>query len=297
MGARLSILVAALLFGTTGTARALGPAAPATTVGAVRIVVGGLLLLMVAWRRRELTTLRDAPVAALALGVGVAVYQLAFFGAIRDTGVAVGTVVAIGSAPVAAGLVESLVERVRPSRRWGGATILAAGGVSALTVASAGAASLSPAGIALALVAGAGYASYAVGARRLIRHGHPPAGVMAAAFGAGGALLLPILLVGGHGELTSPSGVLLAVYLGLAPTALGYLLYAAGLRRVTAAEAATLTLAEPVTATFLGLVVLGERLDPLAAAGAALVLSGLVVLAAPRRARVRRGLHAEAAAS
>jgi DME family drug/metabolite transporter len=49
------------------------------------------------------------------------------------------------------------------------------------------------------------------------------------------------------------------------------------------ATAGTLTLAEPATATVLGVVVLGERPGLVAAAGVALVAAGLVVLVAPAR--------------
>ena len=40
----------------------------------------------------------------------------------------------------------------------------------------------------------------------------------------------------------------------------------------------TLTLAEPLTAGLLGLLVLGEQLNPIAFAGIALIFSGLAVL-------------------
>jgi len=45
---RLLVLLAAVCFGTTGTAQALGPDAEPLTVAAVRIAIGGLLLLLVA---------------------------------------------------------------------------------------------------------------------------------------------------------------------------------------------------------------------------------------------------------
>ena len=47
---------------------------------------------------------------------GVAAYQLAFFAAVADTGVAVGTIVALGSAPAITGALEWLV-RAPPPRR------------------------------------------------------------------------------------------------------------------------------------------------------------------------------------
>ena len=70
------------------------------------------------------------------------------------------------------------------------------------------------------------------------------------------------------------------------------MLFARGLRHLPAGEVATLTLAEPVTATALGVVVLGERPGAIAALGVLLVLAGLAVLAAPRRAGAKEVLPA-----
>ncbi len=48
MPARLQVLLAAVCFGTTGTAQAIGPGGSPVAVGAARIVFGGLLLVLVA---------------------------------------------------------------------------------------------------------------------------------------------------------------------------------------------------------------------------------------------------------
>jgi DME family drug/metabolite transporter len=104
---------------------------------------------------------------------------------------------------------------------------------------------------------------------------------MAAAFGLGALILLPALLASGPGWLGHPGGLALALFLGVVPTALAYLLFAAGLRRLSASETATLTLAEPLTAGVLGAVVLAETLTGASIAGAALVLAGMLVLAFP----------------
>jgi drug/metabolite transporter, DME family len=106
MPARFQILLAALCFGTTGTAQALGPEGltPAG-VGAARILVGGALLVAVALAGRA-PLRRLAPGPLLVAAAAVAAYQLCFFAAVADTGVAVGTIVAIGSAPVSAGALE-----------------------------------------------------------------------------------------------------------------------------------------------------------------------------------------------
>jgi DME family drug/metabolite transporter len=141
--------------------------------------------------------------------------------------------------------------------------------------------------VALALVSGAGYAGYAVVSKRMLEAGGSPEAVMATVFGAGALLLLPVFALVPAGGLLEPGGAALALYLGVIPTALAYLLFARGLERIGAGETATLTLAEPLTAAALGVIALGEWPSTPAAAGAALVLSGLAVLALwrPREAR------------
>jgi DME family drug/metabolite transporter len=107
---------------------------------------------------------------------------------------------------------------------------------------------------------------------------------MARVFGLGALLLAPVLLAGDVAWVGSAGGLAMALWLGVVPTALAYILFARGLRTLPAGEVATLTLAEPVTATVLGAVVLAERPGAAAAGGIALILGGLAVLAVPRRA-------------
>jgi DME family drug/metabolite transporter len=284
MPARLQVLLAAVCFGTTGTAQALGPAASPVAVGAARIVLGGAMLVVVARAMRVRLPRLDADV--LAIAVAVAVYQLSFFAAVKLTGVAVGTVVAIGTGPAAAGALGRLVNGERLTARWGLATACAAAGV--VLLASGGGGTVAPSGIALAVVAGVGYATCTVLSKRLLVRGVAPEGVMAAGFGGAAVLLVPVLLVAGPGFLTGGRGIALALYLGAIPTALAYVLFSRGLRALTSGETATLVLAEPLTAAALGVVALGEHPSAAAGAGAVLVLCGLAVLAAPGRRRATR---------
>lgn len=280
---RLQVLLASLCFGTTGTAQALGPAglSPAG-VGAARILVGGALLVLVALLS---SGLRGLPRVPLILGaLAVASYQLAFFAAVADTGVAVGTIIALGSGPAFAGAIEWALERRTPTRAWATATALACAGVAMLAL-SGSDASISILGVTLALVAGASYAAYTYASKRMLGQGHSPETVMAGAFGLSAVFLLPVLLITGVSWLGTGGGFLLALFLGVVPTAAAYLLFARGLKRLSAAETATLTLAEPLTATLLGVIVLSEQLSVPAGVGAALILSGLVVLAAPEMRR------------
>jgi DME family drug/metabolite transporter len=292
MSARLQVLLAAICFGTTGTAQAIGPAGSPVAVGAARIVFGGLLLVLVARALRvRMPRISGSPVA---MAVAVAVYQLSFFAAVRLTGVAVGTVVAIGTGPAAAGALGRLVNGERLSARWAQATVLAAIGVALL--AGDGGASVDLTGVALAVASGVGYATYTVLSKRMLDAGEAPEGVMAAGFGGGGLLLLPALVLAGPGFLATPGGLGLVAYLAVVPTALAYVLFSRGLRHLSSGETATLVLAEPLTAAALGIVALGEQPSLAAGIGAGLVLAGLAVLAAPARSRFRAPEPAAAAA-
>jgi DME family drug/metabolite transporter len=277
------VLAAAVLWGTTGTARALAPSGTSPlSVGAVRIAVGAAALLAMARLCGGLRWgVRWPRVPVIAGAVAIAGYQLAFFSAVARTGVAVGTMVAIGSAPVLAGLLAWLVRGERPARRWYGATMLAMTGGGLLAVAGQ-TVRFSPDGVTLALVAGAAYAVYAVAAKELLtRRGQVE--VMAMLFGGGALLLVPVAALHPLGWLATLRGGLVALHLGLVATATAYVLFAAGLRRVSVSRAATISLAEPLTAATLGVALLGERLTTVGVAGAAVLLAGLALLAATSR--------------
>ncbi|HYF27806.1 MAG TPA: EamA family transporter [Baekduia sp.] len=275
--ARLHVLLASLCFGTTGTAQALGPDAVPSAVGALRVVAGAALLLAVARLARAPRPRAGTPLAVAA--AGVAGYQLCFFAAVDDTGVAVGTVVALGSAPAFAGLGGWLLSGRLPGRTWAAATTLAAAGVALIAVAGAQA-DVSAPGVALAAGAGASYALFTLASKALLDAGGTVEGVMAWAFTGGAVLLVPVLAVADLGWAWSGGGAAMVLWLAAVPTALAYLLFARGLRHLPAGDVATLTLAEPVTATVLGATVLAERPGEGAIAGVVLVLAGLAVLAA-----------------
>jgi DME family drug/metabolite transporter len=281
---RAQVLLAAVCFGTTGTAQALGPDASAVTVGAVRVAVGALLLLAAQRLVARAQAGRWAPAPLVAGALGVAAYQLCFFAAVKDTGVAVGTVVALGSAPALAGLGGWLLDRRRPDAAWAVATSLACSGVALLALAGGGS-EVSPPGVVLALGAGASYAAFTLASKRLLDAGHGVEPVMARMFGLGAVLLLPVLLLGDLAWVGTAGGAAMALWLGAVPTAIAYLLFARGLRHLPANEVATLTLGEPVTAALLGALVLAERPGAVAVVGIVAILAGLAVLAVPRRAR------------
>lgn len=272
-GTRL-VLVSALLFGTTGTAQALGPTgADPLAVGLLRVVVGAAGLAAVS-RTNALRDLRTNGRWAVMAAAGVAGYQVSFFAAVRASGVGVGTVVTIGSAPVLTAVVAWAVSRSTPARAWYPATALAVAGIALLTR-TEGASGLG--GVGLALAAGASYAVFSVGAERLVaRLGATRA--MAASFVGGAVLLSPLLVIADLGFVRSPSGMLVVLWLGLVTTTAAYLFYGRGLATTPATTVATLVLAEPVTAAVLSVLVVGEAVTTTGVLGAVLVLAGLAIL-------------------
>jgi drug/metabolite transporter, DME family len=292
---RLAVLLAATLWGTTGTARALGPddASP-TAVGAARLVVGGTCLVLVGWRLGWLSAPRRPDArggrpwdgggasAFVVAVVAIAAYQPLFFGGVARTGVAIGTMVGIGSSPVFAGALGIVVRGERPGRRWLGATALAVAGT--LLLAGAGDRDdVDLAGLALALGAGFAYAIYVLVTKLLLDGGAAPEGLTARVFGCAGLVLLPVALAAGIGPLLSPGGLLMVAHLGIVTLGVGYVLFTRGLTGVGVAAAGTLTLAEPATATVCGIAILGERPGGPALVGLSLVAAGIVLLVTSRR--------------
>ena len=298
-GARISGIVAlvfsCLLWGTTGTTATFLPddVSP-LAVGAATMGIGGVLLFVTA-PRMSAGVLRD-PVARrwAALGaLGVVVYPLAFYTGMDLVGVAVGNVVALGSGPVFAALLEWIVERDRLSARWLVSTALAVLGIVLLALGrQEGGQASSPAaavlGVGIALLAGLAYALYTYASSRAIRSGHPSRGVMGGMFGLGALPLLVVLVFLGAPLLQSALSVGLTAYLVLGPMFLAYVLFGIGLRSVRSSTATTITLLEPVVATVLAVLVVGERLSVVGWAGFALVLVGLVVLVTARRGVTER---------
>jgi len=293
----VAVLLAVLCFSTTGMAQALsGVDASALSVGASRLLVGGTVLGLVALldtRRAPAhpgTTARSHGLPTtwvIVLGVlGVLAYQPFFFAGTRMNGVAVGTVITLGSSPVTTGILDALIRRRLPSRRWVVATAIALVGVllvSGLTGTGGGGIALTPVGILASLGAGAAYALLTVSSKLLLDRSWAPTAAMGTLFGVAALLSVPVLLATRTEWLRTPSGIALALWLGLVTTATAYLLFGWGLERLPPTTVATLSLAEPLGATVLGVAVLHEQLTLAAVVGIAVIVFGLVLLAAPAR--------------
>jgi DME family drug/metabolite transporter len=287
------VLVAAVLWGTTGTAAALAPEVGSLAVGAAAMGGGGLLQAAAALRimRAHRAGLAEQSRTLAVAAAAVAVYPLAFYSSMRLAGVAVGTVVSIGSAPVVAALIERVVDGQPLSRRWAAGTTAGVLGVLALAVSRTGEAEHATGtsgahpvlGIALGLLAGLTYALYSWGAARMMRSGLPSRPVMGATFGLGGVLLLPVLLLTGAPIVETGHNLAVVAYLALVPMFIGYVLFGRGLSAVSASTATTLSLLEPAVAAVIAVLVLHEALPALGWVGMAILLASLVLLTADSR--------------
>ncbi|CAM3135600.1 EamA-like transporter family protein [Arthrobacter ulcerisalmonis] len=290
MGARwgiFAVVAASVLWGTTGTAATLAPGVSPLAIGAVAMGIGGLLQAAVAARQIRANR---APLVArwrlVAIGaLAVAAYPLAFYSAMHLAGVAVGTVVTIGSAPIAAALIEWGSDRRPLSRRWVAGALLGVAGAALLSVFGHGGEAGAPgstwsstAGILLGLVAGVTYALYSWAAHRLISAGNPARAAMGAMFGVGGVLLMPVLALTGASLLASASNAAVGLYMALMPMFVGYLLFGWGLSHLRASTATSISLLETVVAAALAVLIVGERLAAPAWVGAAMVVGSLFVL-------------------
>jgi DME family drug/metabolite transporter len=256
-------------------------------VGASTMAVGGVLLFATS-ARSALAAIRDPAARGWLLvgAVGVVAYPLAFYAGMNQAGVAIGNVVALGSGPVFAAILEWLWERHRLTALWLGCTVVAVVGILLLTLGGhreRGANGSVPLGVALGLVAGLAYALYTYASSRAIAAGPAPRAVMGGMFGLGAVALLPVLLAFGAPLLQSAQSIGIAAYLAIAPMFVAYLLFGIGMRTLRSSTATTITLLEPVVATLLAVLVVGERLEPAGWIGLALILAGVTVLATARQ--------------
>lgn len=121
----------------------------------------------------------------------------------------------------------------------------------------------------------------------LVKRWAPPSDVLTTTswqLVAGGMLLVPLALgVEGAPPALDLPAVLALTYLGLAGTALGYVLWFRGLTRMEAGAVAVVGLVNPVVGTALGVLLLGEPFGPVHLVAMAVTLGSVLVAQAPVR--------------
>ena len=271
------VLMGAILWGMTGTIQTfLDEGISPLAVAAIRSAFGGGLLLVVAIVLGKIRFRTWSWQWTILAAASIALFQGLFFSSIRLTGVAIGTVVTIGSAPVFTGVLEWILWKVRPTRVWGIATSLAIIGCLLLFV-NSGSASVHMGGIVLALCAGMSFAFYTnVSKMLMMREEALPA--VAMTFSVCALLLFPFSISGGYSWLAQSHNIGAMLFMGIMCTSVAYLLFLSGLQKISSSSAVTLSLAEPLTAAILGVFLVGEYLSMTSWVGVAMLLGGILVL-------------------
>ncbi|MFJ9463254.1 EamA family transporter [Viridibacillus arvi] len=271
------VLLAAVLWGTVGTTQTfLTDGINPLTVAMMRSAVGGGTLLFIAILMRKIKFRHWAWKYTFFAALSMALFQPLFFSSVRLTGVAIGTVVTIGSSPVFAGLIDWLYFKNKPTRTWGVATFLAIVGCVLLFV-NKGEATVNPVGIAMALCAGTAFAIYTHVSKALMEKEEALPAV-AMTFSISALLLCPISLVYGIEWVGQSANWLPLAFMGVFGTSIAYLLFLTGLQKISSSSAVTLSLGEPLTAAILGVFLVGEYLSVTAWIGVAMLLGGILVI-------------------
>ena len=168
---------------------------------------------------------------------------------VERSGVAVGTVIALGSGPMFSGLIDLALHRRHPAMKWYTGTAVMLVGVAVLVAGGANDSSeisLSLFGMLSAMAAGLGYAVYAhttsvlISARSGVNRGSRFQFALAA------LILSPFLIASvvsssDVGWVWSTSGIVMLLHLGVLTAGIAYVLYGWGLRTLHASTAVSIT--------------------------------------------------------
>lgn len=273
-----SVLIASMLFASGGASRAvIGFPGTGISFASWRVVIGATGLLVFVSKKYGSTGIKilfKQPIM-WAMGATTLIYQASFFMGAEKIGIAIGTLVALGLAPLLAGLVSWWMGLGRPTWQWAVCTATAISGLGLLT-GTAGNADTT--GLLLVTLAGWSYSIFTVvGVKMVQRFGVTGAEVLAVAFSIGALIALPIVASTSR-WVDGPKPLAAIIYAGLGATTIAYLLFGNGISHLSAGTVSTLTLFEPVTATSLGVFLLGESMNLRGWIGCGIIIVGLGML-------------------
>lgn len=273
----LSVSAAAIAWGAGGAAAdelfrisGLGPIA----VSFWRFAIAAAVLTAQRLRRPADARPTSCRRTAVLTGVALAAYQTAYFGAVQDAGLALGTMVTLGASPILVSVGAHVLLDERLTKR--GTAVIGIALLGLLLLVARPVSGPRPVvGIGLALLSAVGYSAVTLHARRTGK-----ATADATTWSAGALCLLPLALAQGawpRAEHVAESTSWL-IFLGVVPTLLAYRWYFSGLSTVRSTTAAVLVLLEPATAALLA-VLLGEQISTSLVLGSVLLLTAIAVLA------------------
>jgi DME family drug/metabolite transporter len=275
-----AVALGTIIWGTVGPVVRLFPEGTEFQYSLIRNLTGvSALWLFVLFSKDKRRYTKQDIVPILVGGIGATLFFPFFILAFQLTGVGVAAVVSIGVAPIFVGLIAWIALKQPPGKQWAIGTVIAVAGVVALNWPS-GDNTVSFLGVAFAMAAAFGYSMQATG-MGMISKRHTPFQSVAPMFTIGTILQAPLSYGRDFSFLQDPVLLLGVLYGGIVTVAVAYAFFIYGISRIGAATAVTVGLMEPLTASILGIVLLGETVSAIGIVGSALILAGLVVVSRP----------------
>lgn len=280
-GAAASILAAAALWGIIGVwnRRLMAGGLSPYSIVVVRNC-GGLVLLTAVMALRDRSVFHvERQHLKYFFGTGVVsvvLFTVCYFSCQEICSLAVASIL-LYTAPAIVVVLSALLWRERVTKKKLLALGLTLVGCALVCGVFSGSLTVTGGGIALGLGAGFFYALYSIFGRYALAH-YGPMTVTVWTFVFAGVASLALVRPAELAALAQPSLALTAVGLVVCSTVLPYILYTRGLARVEAGKASILASLEPVVASVAGVVLFGEPMSPLTAAGIVCVLAGVYIL-------------------
>lgn len=280
-GAAASILAAAALWGIIGVwnRRLMAGGLSPYSIVVVRNC-GGLVLLLAVMALRDRSVFHvERQHLKYFFGTGVVsvvLFTVCYFSCQEICSLAVASIL-LYTAPAIVVVLSAILWRERVTKKKLLALGLTLVGCALVCGVFSGSLTVTGGGILLGLGAGFFYALYSIFGRYALAH-YGPMTVTVWTFVFAGVASLALVRPAELAALAQPSLALTAVGLVVCSTVLPYILYTRGLARVEAGKASILASLEPVVASVAGVVLFGEPMSPLTAAGIVCVLAGVYIL-------------------
>lgn len=254
---------------------------PESALNVLRMTVGAALVGVVFARRATLVEVRRRDVwpRLLLMGALSATTILLFFVAIRLTDASIGMFLLFTNPVYVALLAPRLMRQPADPIVYPALGVALAGMLVILLPGLLGVTDVSLIGVACGAVTGVLYAAYALVMKDLTRRARS-ATLGLAEMVLDAVLLLPLAAwqVGGSGYEMTGNDLVAVLVLGVVCTAIPYVLYPAGLRRVRVEHTQILGYLEPVSAPFYALLLLGEAPAPTTVLGGVLIVAAGVLV-------------------
>ena len=275
----LFVLIGSICFSFSGVIQCIAPTgATPFTITEARMAIGSLGLLTFcflskkwpsSWKRFNFKYL-------FLMAAFLYSYQLLFFTSVLKTGVAIGTIAAIGSTPIWSAVIDWAFHRQKPSTIWYVSTGIAIGGIVLLNVDFLSS-SIHWGYLLAPLLAGACYAFQIEVAPKAMQ-GISSESAIAFVMGLVAVVNIPSLYFFPPDWILTIRGFCCALGMGIVTASIAFTFFFAGVRQTNSVVASTLSLAEPMGAALWGILLLQEPWTTNTLVGIFFVIFSLVIL-------------------